>query len=59
MAVRGALVAEQDDAVAERAGLDQPEFPLGVRGAEERLPAAEQDRVDVEPVLVDRVEPPE
>jgi hypothetical protein len=53
------VVQQQDDAVAEGARVDQAQIAAGVRGREQRPAAAEHHGVDVEPVLVDEVRPPE
>src|ERR1039458_6700469 len=55
----GALVVEEHDAVAEDAGGREAQADHGVGRPEHRLAPADQDRVDVDPVLVDEVEPPE
>ena len=50
------LVAEKDDAGAEAAGLDELQAQPGGGGCEHRLAAAQDDRVDVEPVFIDQPE---
>jgi hypothetical protein len=46
---------EEDDAVAERVGLGEVELDGGIRWLEQRLAPSDDDRVDVDPVLVDQV----
>jgi hypothetical protein len=48
-------VVEQDDPVAEAAGLGQAQVGAGVDGLEQGLAPADGDRVDVDAVLVDQV----
>ena len=52
-----ALVTEEDDAVAEGPGLREPETDPGVGWLKHGLALSDDDRVDREPVLVDRATP--
>ena len=48
-------MVEQDDPVAEGAGVDQAQVGAGVDRLEQGLAPADGDRVDEDPVLVDQV----
>jgi hypothetical protein len=50
-----APVAEEDNAVAEGPGLGGAESDVGIESWEQGLAVSNDDRVDVDPVLVDQV----